>query len=345
MATVTKTPEGTWRALIRKKGWPSTSKNFRTKRDAQDWARRIEDEMVRGIYIQRSASEQTTLNDALDRYLKEVTPFKKASTQSAEKKRAEQLRIPLGSYSLAAITPVIVADYRDFRLDEGKSAGTVRLELALLGHLFTMAIKEWGLGLVMNPVALIRRPSPGQGRNRRLSDGEEARLLAECDAHSNPMLGWVVRIALYTGMRRGEIATLTRDQVDLSRRIIRLTDTKNGSARTVPLSKNAIKVFEDALNNPISPDDTDLIFFGEPGKDGIRRAYTLNKVWETALKRAKITGLRFHDLRHEAVSRLVEKGLSDQEVSAVSGHKSMQMLKRYTHLRAEDLVNKLDAVD
>lgn len=345
MATISKTPEGTWRALVRKKGWPCTSKNFRTKRDAQDWARRIEDEMVRGAYIQRSASEQTTLSEALDRYLKEFTPQKKFTTQVNEKKRAEQLRSVLGSYSIAAISPTLVANYRDSRLEAGRSTSTVRLELALLGHLFTVAIKEWRLGLVMNSVSMIRRPSPAQGRNRRLAEGEEARLLAECDAHSNPMLGWVVRIALYTGMRRGEILTLTRDQVDLSRRIVRLTNTKNGSARTVPLSKSAFLVFEQAFNHPVQPKDTDLIFFGEPGKDGIRRAYTLNKVWETALKRAKITGLRFHDLRHEAVSRLVEKGLSDQEVSAVSGHKSMQMLKRYTHLRAEDLVKKLDAVD
>ena len=103
--------------------------------------------------------------------------------------------IALGSYSVAAITPVIVADYRDARLSEGKSVSTVRLELALLGHLFTVAIKEWGLGLPMNPVSLIRRPSPGQGRNRRLLNDEEFRLLTECDAHSNPMLGWIVRIA------------------------------------------------------------------------------------------------------------------------------------------------------
>ena len=83
-------------------------------------------------------------------------------------------------------------------------------------------------------------------------------------------------------------------------------------------------------------------FFGEPGKDGQRRPYNFNKVWLDIKRTAGFADLRFHDLRHEAVSRFVEGGLSDQEVSAISGHKSMQMLKRYTHLRAEDLVAKLD---
>jgi integrase len=99
-----------------------------------------------------------------------------------------------------------------------------------------------------------------------------------------------------------------------------------------------------ALTNPLRPIDSDLIFFGEPGRDGRRSAYNFNKVWLAIKARLGMADLRFHDLRHEAVSRLVEAGLSDQEVAAISGHKSMQMLKRYTHLRAEDLVAKLDRV-
>ena len=158
------------------------------------------------------------------------------------------------------------------------------------------------------------------------------------------MLGWVVRVALFTAMRQGEILSLTLDQVDMQRRIVRLTDTKNGSSRTVPLSNRAASVLRKAVANPVRPADTELIFFGEPGRDGVRRPYCINKVWSAALKRAGIPNLRFHDLRHESVSRLVELGLTDQEVAAISGHKSMQMLKRYTHLRAEDLVERLDTV-
>ena len=344
MATITKTPSSTWKAVIRKRGWPTSIKTFRTKRDAQDWARRTEDEMVRGVYIDRADSDRLLLNKALDRYLREVSSTKKPSTHSAEQHKAKALKANLGAYSLAAITPDRVAEYRDERLEAGKSASTVRLELSLLSHLFTIAIKEWRVGLFYNPVANIRKPAPAKGRDRRLSADEEQVLLKTCDKHSNPMLGWIARIALHTGMRAGEIKSLTRRQVNLQKRTAHLSDTKNGSARTVPLTREAVNVFCEALSNPVRPFDTDLIFWGEPGRDGNRRPYEFRPAWHRALKKAGIMGFRFHDLRHEAVSRLVEAGLGDQEVAAISGHKSMQMLRRYTHLRAEDLVERLDQV-
>jgi integrase len=344
VATITKTPSKTWKAIVRKRGWPTTIKTFRTKRDAEDWARSTEDEMVRGVYIDRTEATQLLLKKAFDRYLREVSTTKKASTQAAEKHKVKALKTQLGDYSLAALNPGLIAQYRDDRLAAGKSADTVRLELALLSHLFTIAIKEWRLGLIYNPVMNIRKPPPGQGRNRRLSADEETTLLEACDKFSNPMLGWIVRTALFTAMRAGEITSLRRDQVDLARRVIRLTDTKNGSARTVPLTHKAENIFRMALSNPARPFDTDLIFWGEPGRDRKRRPYEFRMAWKKIIKDTKINNLRFHDLRHEAVSRLVEAGLGDQEVAAISGHKSMQMLMRYTHLRAEDLVERLDQV-
>lgn len=342
MATIVRTPSSMWKAVVRKQGWPTAAKTFRTKRDAEDWARRTEDEIVRGVYIQRSPSERLTLASALDRYLAEVTSSKKPSTQAGERKKAKTLRNALGAYSLAAMSPDIVARFRDERLAEGKTSNTVRLELALLGHLFTIAIKEWRLGLVQNPVANIRKPSPGQGRDRRLA-GDEEKLLREAIAkHSNPMLSWIFDIAIETGMRSSEITGLRLRQIDLKRRIVRLSDTKNESSRTVPLTRTATQVLQAALAHPLRPTDCDLVFFGEPGRDGQRRPYHFNKVWNDIKKELGLVDLHFHDLRHETVSRLVEGGLSDQEVAAISGHKSMQMLRRYTHLRAEDLVGRLD---
>jgi len=243
----------------------------------------------------------------------------------------------MGQYSLAALSSKLIAEFRDSRLAE-KANNTVRLELALLSHMYTIAIKEWNVGLVANPVLNIRKPSPGQGRNRRLNDGEEARLLKACDEHSNPFLGWIVRIALYTSMRKSEITSLTREQVNLEKRTIFLPDTKNGSVRTLPLTNKAY------LSHPIRPIDTNLIFPGEPGRNGTRKPYVINRVWVQAMKRAEIADFRFHDLRHEATSRFVEAGLSDQEVASITGHKSMQMLRRYTHLRSEDLVSKIQNI-
>ena len=189
--------------MIRKKGFPTTVKTFRTKRDAEDWARRTEDEMVRGIYIQRAPAEKMTFSAALDRYLSEVTPTKRPKTQQAERTRATPLKAFFGKYSLATISAELVAEYRDKRLagedrldkdgnPRPRSASTVRLEMALLGHLFTTAIKEWGIGLTYNPVTNVRRPAPGAGRNRRISSEEEQRLLSAVDAHSNP-IAWLDR--------------------------------------------------------------------------------------------------------------------------------------------------------
>ncbi len=282
-----------------------------------------------------------TVAAALDRYVKEVVPTKKPSGHRRDIGRAEFLKSKLGQYSLAALNAELIAEFRDERLAEGKANNTVRLELALLSHMYTIAIKEWSLGLTANPVLNIRKPSPGQGRNRRLNGDEEVRLLKACDEHSNPFLGWIVRIALYTSMRKSEITSLTREQINLEKRTIFLPDTKNGSVRTVPLTNKAYLVVKEALSHPIRPIDTNLIFCGEPGKDGKRKPYVINRIWVAALERAEITGLRFHDLRHEATSRFVEAGLSDQEVASITGHKSMQMLHRYTHLRTENLTDKI----
>ena len=345
MATVTKTRTGKWQAIIRRTGWPQITKTFRIKRDAENWARGIEDEMLRGAYVQRTAAEKMTIADALQRYWEEIVPLKKPSTQLRERARFREIGQFFGKYSLTTVTPNLVAKYRDQRLAAGKANNTVRLELALLSHLYTIAIKEWHLGLTSNPALCIRKPSPGRGRERRIEPDEKQRLLAAVNAHSNPMLGWIVGIALETGMRRTEIVSLTLDQLELKQRIVLLPDTKNNTPRIVPLNRKATELFKAALNNPLRPGDTDLIFFGNPGRDGQRRPYQYDPIWQDIKKQQGIENLHFHDMRHEAISRLVESGLSDQSVSAISGHKSMQMLKRYSHLRAKTLVAQLDAID
>jgi len=341
MATIVKTPAGNWKAVIRITGHPLTTKTFRIKRDATNWARTTEDEIVRGIYIPRNRSEKITITKALDRYLKEITPTKKSSTQKLEHKVSKVLRKYLGSYTLASLNTEHIANFRDQRLSLGLSTTTVRLELALLSHLYTIAIKEWGMGLQANPVLNVRKPKQSKGRDRRLEGNEEELLFAACESYSNPMLAWIVKLALYTAMRHGEIVSLTHDQVNLEKRTLFLSDTKNGESRTVPLSNKALAVIKEVLNHPIRPTDTNLLFFGEPGRDGLRRPYVTSKIWTEARKKAGIEGLRFHDLRHEATSRFVEAGLSDLEVSSITGHKSMQMLKRYTHLRSENLSDKI----
>lgn len=116
MATITKTPSKTWKAIVRKRGWPTTIKAFRTKRDAEDWVSSTEDKMVRGVYIDRTEAIQLLLKKALDRYLLEVTATKKASTHAAEKHKTKALKAELGDYSLAALNPGLIAKYRNDRI-------------------------------------------------------------------------------------------------------------------------------------------------------------------------------------------------------------------------------------
>lgn len=343
MATFVQRPNGRWRALVRKKGWPALTKVLRTKRQAEDWARATEDEILRGtLSPNRRAAQHLTLKEALHRYLAEVSVKKSPSSASSEAGYARRIIKHLGRYSMASLTPTLIAEYRDQCL-KTLSDNSVRLDLALISHLYTTAIREWGLGLYYNPVSAVRKPSPGRGRTRRLKGDEERRILQACDSHSNPFLGMIVRLAIETGMRLGEITSLRLEQVNLASRVIHLTRTKNGSQRDVPLSQAATGVIKRAMSVPHRPGDTDLVFFGEPGyKTGTRGPYNFQPAWQKILKQLQIEDLRFHDLRHEAISRLVEGGLGDQQVAAISGHKTMQMLQRYTHLRSQDLVGALD---
>ena len=343
MATFTKTNAGTWKAEIRRKGWPKVYKNFRTKRDAEDWARAKEDEMVRGSFITRDKSENTSVRSAFDRYVKEVVPTKKESSRRREIGRAKFLSERLGQYSLATLNSEIISDFRDKRLSEGKSNNTVRLELALLSHLYSVSIKEWGIGLTVNPVLNVRKPSPGKGRERRLKKDEEERLLRAARQQSNPFVGWIIRLALHTAMRKGEIVSLVMDSVDMNKKTIFIRDTKNSLVRTVPMSGSAFETMKEVMAYHDRPDDADLVFPGKPGKNGEKpKPYIINKAWVRTLKIAEMDDFRFHDLRHEATSRLVEAGFSDQQVASITGHSSMQMLKRYTHLRSEDLVTMME---
>ena len=316
-----------YQAKIRKKGYPTQNKTFRTKKDAEAWATVVESEMVRGVWRDRSESESTTLKECLDRYISEVIPSKKGDGRRETGFARQWIGRPIASRFMAGIRGRDVADAIREMESEGKSANTIRLHIALLSHVFAVAKVEWEMEGLDNPVESVRKPKLPQGRERRLVDDEEARLLAACQS-VNPELAAIVRFAVETAMRQGEIVGMTWGMVDLRRRVVHLPDTKNGLARDVPLSSAAEQVLS-ALPRRM---------------DGKVWAYTqdgMRASWRRALTHAQIEGLTFHDLRHEATSRLFEKGLNPMQVAAITGHKTLQMLKRYTHLRAEDLAKML----
>jgi integrase len=315
-----------WQARI-KRGAILAEKTFLNKRDAERWARLTEAEIERGEY-QAPASKSAgrlpeTLNDILTRYDLEVTPQHRSATTRFN---IGILQRTLGNTPLNTLNAQVIAKWRDERLKTVKPP-TVARGLNTLSAILNHARKEWCY-TITNPILDIKRPSQGQPRTRRLEVGEEARLLEALETR----YGRVARFALATGMRRGEILSLTWRNVDWTGRVALLPLTKNGEARRVPLSSAAIQVLEEVRIEPVQS-IKGVVFEMNP--------IALDKAWRKACKQATVVDLHFHDLRHEAISRFFELGLNPMEVASISGHKTLVMLKRYTHLRAEDLARRL----
>ena len=327
MATIRKRGER-WQAQVRLQGNPLVTKTFTLKGDAEAWARQQEVSIERGeIESGRRSLKAFLLKDLLERYEVELTPLKRGAVSEACRIRTLKAAT-IASLSLDKLTPSVLARHRDERLLV-VSGPSVKRELAILQHCLEVARKDWGVPLSKNPMEAVRKPQSAKPRTRRLSTEDAEKLAIGLLKTRNRLLGDVVRFAIATGMRRGEILALRWSNVDLQARTAHLPQTKNGKSRTVPLSAAALAILESQER----PAESDVVF--PSTGNAVRLA------WERLKKRAGVEDLRFHDLRHEAISRFFEHGLSMAEVSAISGHKDPRMLMRYTHLRAEDIAGKL----
>lgn len=339
MATIRKKGECQWHVQVRKKGFPPQTKTFLTRAEADAWAKVTESEMVRGIFLDRGEAEQTTLADLIERFKNDFAPHhyrQREDKKEAWRFQCERLKAELGAYSLAALDQKLLVKYRDTRL-KGKgedrpavSESTVRKELYILSKVLNYGQNECGITLPRgNPIDKIRKPSDGKPRDRRLTEIEWAQLEAECRKSRSVYLWPAVELAVETTMRQGELLGLTWKHVDLKRKLAYLPETKNGEARSVALSPRAIAVLEAlprSINGAVLP---------------VQRM-TLYHVFAAAVKRAGVADFTFHDVRHEALSRLAERDdINLLEMAQMSGHKTLQMLKRYTHLQAEKLADKL----
>jgi integrase len=275
------------------------------------------------------------MKEALGRYKLQVSILKKGYAQEAY--RVEQLcRSFLGEKIVREVTSVDIATYRDQRLQQlnsktGKalSPASVRLEMSLLSSFFDICRIEWGF-CDENPVNKVRKPKPPPGRDRRLTSREDRRILRYAHQHVNLDLYSIIVLALETAMRQGEILGIQWEHVNLKSRVVHLPMTKNGGKRDVPLSLRA----RDAILRMGTKSSGRVFGYS---KEGIK------STWRFMMIKLGIEDLHFHDLRHEACSRLFELGTLDvMEVAAISGHKSLAMLKRYTHLKAQRLVRKLE---
>ena len=340
MATFDQRSTGWWRAQIRRKGHPSQSKTFSSRVEAEDWARDVESRMARGVFRSTDASEKTTLSTALDSFEKNFAPLHykvREDEKEAWRFQCRHLRRELGQYYLAAITPTVVAKYRDDRLGSGLKGSTVKKELDLLSKVFGYVAGEMNITLPAgNPVEPVRKPKESKPRERRLRKSDLGKVLAECRASRNPWLYPAALFAVATAMRQGEMLLLDWGLVRLDRKVAILPDenVKNGVGRSVPLSSDAIKVLVQLKGEGRRERKKGRVFPVE--------RITLYHAFVAACKRASVENFTWHDLRHEALSRLAERGdLTVIELASISGHKTLQMLKRYTHLHAENLANKL----
>lgn len=336
MATIIKRGPYQYQVQVRCTGYPSQTRTFETKRDATAWAATVESEMRRGLFVDRSEAERTTLGEILERYRQEVTPEKRG--WRAENSRLKQLiRHPLSKRILATLRGVDFANYRDERLQGNPDAGisavgpkTVVLELLMFSAVLNTARVDWSIP-VENPIPHIRKPQVRNARELRLVDDEEARLLQAANQSRAPGLVLGILLAIETGMRRGEIAGLEWDQFDLHNSVIYLDITKNGDSRVVPLSATA----EEAIRSfPRPPQGGKVLTFFD--SNGLGAAFV------RACERAGIEGLCFHDLRHEAASRLAKR-MPAVTLAKVMGWRTLQMAMRYYNPTAAELVSAVRA--
>ena len=321
--------DGKWQARVRRQGYAAITKSFITLQDAEKWARSIEVDLDKNSYSNTNLAEKTTFKELIERYMREVSPSMRREYEDLIRLKAIARR-PISQLNMLVLTPTKIAEYRDERLKQ-VSSGTVIRELSYLSSIINHARREWGINIA-NPVNLVKKPPTPKGRTRILSNEEKVRLMRVLeDAPKNILSIWMpylVKFALETAMRQAEICTLMWANVDLDKRTAYLPITKNGESRYVPLSSAAIKILNElprSIDGRVFP----------VNRSSVSVTFTRNA------RIANVENFRFHDLRHTAITAMAEKLPNVLELSAVTGHKTLSMLKRYTHFNAEDLAKKL----
>lgn len=269
--------------------------------------------------IKKQAIKGFTVGDALDKYLKEITPAKKGAKDEGFR-IGKARRTKLAAKPLFSVSPEDIENYAN---EIGSSENNKRKYISIISHLFTVAKKKWRMP-VENPVTgQVTLPSNGKPRERRLRGDEYKLLLAELTGEAQILF----IVAIETAMRLSEIFSLRWEGIDQKNRTALLRDTKNGESRTTYFSSVAM----DALEK-IKKDEGAVFSITES---------QLRKQWEDARAEIKSPDLHWHDLRHEGASRLFEKGLNILEVQAITGHKTLGQLKIYIQLKPENITNKL----
>jgi integrase len=337
----------TFTATVRVKGFPPLARTFDTKGEAKNWAGDVEREMRMGRYQDVRPAERLTFAEVLNRYLEQVSTTKRPNSERRDRDSAKAILNGFGSeISLTDVNPRRLAAYRDARM-KIVSPSTIQKEFALLSHMFNVARREWGVP-VENPVPEVTRPKVRNNRTRFLTKEEAQKLLDIAQKSRNKNLHPYLLLMMHTGMRPSEAAGLMWGDVDLDARLVKLQITKT-DMRYVPLTEMA----ENVLRS-IRPMDAgkDMNVFLPPSSLQLGKVHGLpclhfRRSFETARAKAGLEDVHLHDLRHTAASHLLMAGVDIRTLAEILGHKTMQMVHRYTHLlnahklKAVDLINSL----
>jgi integrase len=320
--------QGRWQAQVRRKGYSQVTKTFTSKEAAKRWIKAVETDMERREFKPRL---DMTVGQLIKRYQTDVIPKQKARQSALV--RCRRLRRALGKINLSDLSPAHLASYRDERLKTTKPS-TLKRELSILSSAINTAVIDWGIPIPTNPVSITRIPKYDGSRNRRLKDGEEEKLLAI----AKPTYRRAIIIAVETAVRRGELLNIRESHINFDNQTLHLPVTKTDTPRTIPLSTRAVTALKEQIK---SISDTNVVQMErDPTLFRMSAPMFRHEIHKYRVK-LDMEDWRFHDLRHEATSRLFERGFNVMEVALVTGHQDLRMLKRYTHLRAEDLVWRL----
>lgn len=327
-----------YRARITREGKSTLSATFPTKTEALAWASEIQAKIRLGIYQDEGQSkpiQKSNFDEAANHYIQTHSVYKKSSCSEIG-----IIRILIKRWAdldVAELNKSHVITLRDELLSLGRAGSTVNHYFNAISKIYQMLIEEWGLP-VISPIKGLKRVPNNKGRSVRVNRDIESLLLAGCQAIDTPLLASIIQFAIQTGIRRGEVIGLSWSDVDIANRKAYLHKTKNGESRQVPLTLRAIEVLK-AL--PKTDERVFPMTFDCLRSQFNRLRNHLKQGWD-GYGANPFNDLRFHDFRHEALSRLSDAGLNVIELSHISGHKTLAMLKRYTHPSHEAIFSKID---
>ena len=337
--------EYSYRVRIRVEGAPLVTDTYSTRKEALAFARRMEAEIRAGRYFGKEEDKEKSFAEFIDRYIEKELP-KNPKGYAKQKMLLTWWKSKLGSYFLCHITPAMIAELRDDLMKEMtyrkklRTSSTTNRYLASLSRAFNICQKEWNW-IKENPVRKISRPKENKARERYLEKEEIALLLEACRKSKSPHLYPITLFALATGARKGEIMNLTWQDIDFSRSTAIFRNTKNGTDRTVHLSPSILNCLQEEQGKRIIL--SEYVFPSADGKSpGIIRTAWDNVIKELGWENENVC---FHSLRHTTASHLAQNGVSSLEIAAILGHKTLTMVKRYSHFSTAStapILNKID---